>query len=712
MDGSLPAKTPSPREAASPAFARQRSLDDEVRFVKGVGEALAQVLAKLNIYTVFDLLMHLPRRYEDRTHFRTLSQVVPGEAVTVHGSIVAVDNVSPRPKMTITKVIIDDGTGTLELVWFNQPYLKDKFLKMRGQDIVAYGVVQQAPYHYQMQTPEWEPLTDSDPLAAHRIVPVYPLTEGLPQSRLRRIMYNALQTYEPVLVDCLPAELRRRLNLMPFAEAVRNAHFPESMEHLERARRRLIFEEFYLLQLHIAQRKIAETTGAPGIRFRIDKEVLWRKLHEIVPFDLTNAQRRVIEEIWSDMAREYPMNRLLQGDVGSGKTIVAAAAILACVENGYQAAVMVPTEILAEQHFIVLSRLFRKLGIIVDLAVGSLTQRGKKSVRERIATGITQVAVGTHALIQEGVEFRKLGLVIIDEQHRFGVLQRAALREKGENPDVLVMTATPIPRTLTMTLYGDLDLSIIDELPPGRRPVKTHRKRAHQRAQVYEAVRKLIQQGQQAYVVCPLITESEKLQVKAAEELAKHLQEEVFPELRVGLLHGQMKPMEKEEIMERFRAGEIDILVSTTVIEVGVDVPNASVMVIEDAERFGLAQLHQLRGRVGRGAHQSYCILISDSNGEDANRRLDVLVRTNDGFVIAEEDLRLRGPGEIYGTRQSGVPSLRVADILRDAELLELARQEAFNTVRADPELKQPQHRLLQSAMQRNMPRAVLATVS
>jgi ATP-dependent DNA helicase RecG len=499
---------------------------------------------------------------------------------------------------------------------------------------------------------------------------------------------------------------------MPFAEAVRNAHFPESMEHLERARRRLIFEEFYLLQLHIAQRKMAETTGAPGIRFRIDKEVLWRKLHEIVPFDLTGAQRRVIEEIWSDMAREYPMNRLLQGDVGSGKTIVAAAAILACVENGYQAAVMVPTEILAEQHFIVLSRLFRKLGIIVDLAVGSLTQRGKKSVRERIATGITQVAVGTHALIQEGLEFRKLGLVIIDEQHRFGVLQRAALREKGENPDVLVMTATPIPRTLTMTLYGDLDLSIIDELPPGRRPVKTHRKRAHQRAQVYEAVRQLIQQGQQAYVVCPLITESEKLQVKAAEELAKHLQEEVFPKLRVGLLHGQMKPMEKEEIMERFRAGEIDILVSTTVIEVGVDVPNASVMVIEDAERFGLAQLHQLRGRVGRGAHQSYCILISDSSGEDANRRLDVLVRTNDGFVIAEEDLRLRGPGEIYGTRQSGVPSLRVADILRDAELLELARQEAFNTVRADPELQQPQHRLLQSAMQRNMPRAVLATVS
>jgi ATP-dependent DNA helicase RecG len=712
MDGSVSSKTSSPRAAATPAFVRQRSLDDEVRFVKGVGEAVAQVLAKLNIYTVFDLLMHLPRRYEDRTHFRTLSQVVPGEAVTVHGSIVAVDNVSPRPKMTITKVIIDDGTGTLELVWFNQPYLKDRFLEMRGQDIVAYGVVQQAPYHYQMQTPEWEPLTDSDPLAAHRIVPVYPLTEGLPQSRLRRIMYNALQTYEPVLVDCLPPNLRRRLNLMPFAEAVRNAHFPESLEHLERARRRLIFEEFYLLQLHIAQRKMAETTGAPGIRFRIDKEVLWRKLHEIVPFDLTGAQRRVIEEIWSDMAREYPMNRLLQGDVGSGKTIVAAAAILACVENGYQAAVMVPTEILAEQHFIVLSRLFRKLGIIVDLAVGSLTQRGKKSVRERIATGITQVAVGTHALIQEGLEFRKLGLVIIDEQHRFGVLQRAALREKGENPDVLVMTATPIPRTLTMTLYGDLDLSIIDELPPGRRPVKTHRKRAHQRAQVYEAVRQLIQQGQQAYVVCPLITESEKLQVKAAEELAKHLQEEVFPKLRVGLLHGQMKPMEKEEIMERFRAGEIDILVSTTVIEVGVDVPNASVMVIEDAERFGLAQLHQLRGRVGRGAHQSYCILISDSNGEDANRRLDVLVRTNDGFVIAEEDLRLRGPGEIYGTRQSGVPSLRVADILRDAELLELARQEAFNTVRADPELQQPQHRLLQSAMQRNMPRAVLATVS
>lgn len=694
------------------AAARSKSLDDEVRFVKGVGATLAQVLAKLDIYTVFDLLMHLPRRYEDRTHFRTLAQVVPGEAVTVHGTIRMVDNVQPRPKMTLTKVIIDDGTGTLELVWFNQPYLKEKFLKMRGQAIVAYGVVQDAPYHYQMQTPEWEPLTESDSLAAHRIVPIYPLTEGLAQSRIRRIMYNALQTYESALIDCLPPDLRRRLNLMPFAEAVRNAHFPDSMEHLEQARRRLIFEEFYLLQLHLAQRRYAETVGSPGIRFHIDKETLWRKLQEIVPFEFTRAQRRVIEEIWNDMAREYPMNRLLQGDVGSGKTIVAGAAILACVENGYQAAVMVPTEILAEQHFIVLSRLFRRLGIIVDLAVGSLTQRGKRSVRERIATGITQVAVGTHALIQEGIEFRKLGLVIIDEQHRFGVLQRAALRQKGENPDVLVMTATPIPRTLTMTLYGDLDLSIIDELPPGRRPVKTHRKRSHQRSQVYEAIRQLVRQGQQAYVVCPLITESEKMQAKAAENLAKHLQEEVFPELRVGLLHGQMKPTEKEEIMEWFRSGEIDILVSTTVIEVGVDVPNATVMLIEDAERFGLAQLHQLRGRVGRGQHQSYCILMSDSNGEDANRRLEVLVRTNDGFVIAEEDLRLRGPGEIYGTKQSGVPSLRVADILRDAELLELARQEAFRTIQTDPQLQHPQHRLLPSAMKRNMPRAVLATVS
>jgi ATP-dependent DNA helicase RecG len=625
-----------------------------------------------------------------------------------------VDNLKVRQNMTLTKAYIDDGSGAIELVWYNQPYMKDVLLRVRHRRLVVYGVVKESGWGLQIETPEWEDIGDEEEmdtlLHANRVVPIYPLTEGLGQKRMRQIMYNAIQ-HAHLLPEVLPRTLRDRLQLMPIHEAIQQVHFPDSMEHIEPARQRLVFEEFFLMQLGIGMQR-QQLMQERGIAMQIDAERLMQRLRQLAPFELTNAQKRVIQEIWADMARPHPMNRLLQGDVGSGKTIVAAAAIMAAVDNQYQAAIMAPTEILAEQHYLVLHRLFQPLGITVELLVGRLTPRQRRQARERIATGRGMVAVGTHALIQEGVEFARLGLAIIDEQHRFGVLQRAALRDKGIMPHVLVMTATPIPRTLTLTLYGELDVSILDEMPPGRKPVKTHWKLPEERLKVYAGVRKLVEQGRQAYIICPLIDESDKLQVRAAEQMAEHLRKDVFPDLRVGLLHGRMKPAEKEAVMEAFRAGELDILVSTTVIEVGVDVPNAAVMVVEDADRFGLAQLHQLRGRVGRSEHQSFCVLIANPKSEEGQRRLEVLTRTNNGFLIAEEDLRLRGPGEIYGTRQSGMPSFRVADLVKDMRLLEVARQEAFRLLEQDPDLTRPEHQPLREAVMRARHRFAIATVS
>jgi ATP-dependent DNA helicase RecG len=694
-------------------MAARYTLETEVQYVKGVGTKLAQVLSKLNLYTLGDLLFHLPRRYEDRRQFRKIAHARPGDAVTVSGKLVTVDNVKVR-SLTLTKAYLDDGSGVLELVWYNQPYMKDTLNKLRNSQIVAYGVVKESPYGLQMETPEWEDLPDgADPdslLSVNRIVPIYPLTEGIRQKRMRQIIWNAVQ-YAHLAPEILPRSVRERLGLMPIQQAIAQIHFPDSEQAIDPARQRLVFEEFFLMQLGVGLQR-QRTRQERGIAMRIDADRLNEMLHRIVPFELTNAQKRVIREIWSDMAQPHPMNRLLQGDVGSGKTIVAAAAILAAVDNQYQAAMMAPTEILAEQHYINLHRLFQPLGISVELLVGRLSNKQRQQARERIATGRGMVAVGTHALIQEGVEFARLGLAIIDEQHRFGVLQRAALRDKGVMPHVLVMTATPIPRTLTLTLYGELDVSIIDELPPGRKPVRTHWKTPEERLKVYAGVRKLIQEGRQAYVICPLIDESDKLQVRAAEAMAEHLQKDVFPDLHVGLLHGRMKPAEKEAVMDAFRAGELQILVSTTVIEVGVDVPNAAAIVIEDADRFGLAQLHQLRGRVGRSEHQSYCVLIANPKSDDGQRRMDIMTRTNNGFLIAEEDLRIRGPGEIYGTRQSGMPSFRVADLVKDMRLLEVTRQEAFHLLEHDPDLSRPEHAALREAVERFRHRFAIATVS
>lgn len=667
-----------------------RSLDTEVKFVKGVGPRVMGILKKLNITTAKDLLYHFPRRYEDRTHFARIASLEHGETATICGVVLTADNVKTRGRLVLTKVVVDDGSGCIVLTWFNQQYRKEQFNKLRGREVVAYGTAQIGRWGVEIGSPEIEVCSDeTDSLSSLRIVPIYPLTEGIFQVHLRKIISGAVELYTELLEETLPEEFLDRLDLVDIRTAIRNIHFPESQESLLAARKRLVFEELFVLQLALAMRKRGIEAPGQGVAFNIPPD-LDAQLKELLPFELTGAQKRVIGEIARDMSRPMCMNRLLQGDVGSGKTAVALAAMMIAVKNGYQAAMMAPTEILAEQHYLGISNLLGDhdlMGIRVDLLTGSLKSKNRRDITERVASGQTQIVIGTHALIQENVEFRNLGLVIIDEQHRFGVMQRAALTEKGLKPDVLVMTATPIPRTLTLTVYGDLDVSIIDELPPGRKPVKTHWKQVTERRKVYAGVRSLIEQGRQAYVVCPLIEESEKLQVQAAAELAEHLQAEIFPDLKIGLLHGGMKSDEKDTVMSAFRAGQIHILVSTTVIEVGVDVRNATVMVIEDAHRFGLAQLHQLRGRVGRGDEQSYCVMICEGNNQDSITRMTTMASTNDGFVIAEEDLKLRGPGEFYGTKQSGMPELTIADIFRDIPILEIARKEAFAIIEKDPGL-------------------------
>jgi ATP-dependent DNA helicase RecG len=672
--------------------------------LKGVGPQAAALLGKLGLNTVGDLLRHIPRRWEDRTRFRRVAEVQNGEFVTVCGLVIAANTTYPKPRLQITKVLLDDGGSALTLIWFNQPYLEKTFkgLAAARKPVVVYGQARRVGWSLEIQTPEWEALgEDGDTLSANRIVPIYPATEGVRQGRLRRMIHALLQTYVPLVEETLPPDVILRHRLLSAQEAVRNVHFPDSLEYLAEARRRLIFEEFFTLQTLLALRRRAHSQEAQGIRFEVSLERLRADMAEIVPFELTGAQQRTIAEIAADLGSGRAMNRLLQGDVGSGKTVVALAAMLMAVESGCQAALMAPTEILAQQHAIVLRRLLEPVGMAVELSLGSQTVKEKAGVRDRLRSGQSRLVVGTHALIQEGVEFARLGLVIVDEQHRFGVLQRQALRKKGDHPHILVMTATPIPRTLTLTLYGDLDVSLLDELPPGRKPITTHWKPQDKRTLVYAGAQRLLAEGRQVYVVCPLIEESEKLQARSATQLSEHIATNVFPQYRVGLLHGQMKPEEKDSVMARFKAHELDVLVATTVIEVGIDVPNACVIIIEDADRFGLAQLHQLRGRVGRGEHPSFCILMADPKTEDGRARLEALTETRDGFKIAEEDLRLRGPGEFYGTRQSGMPELYIADIVRDMDILMETRETAFQLVEADPTLSRLEHQPLRRALER-----------
>jgi ATP-dependent DNA helicase RecG len=665
----------------------------------GIGPQRAKLLAKLDLVTIEDALVrHLPLRHEDRSQVIPLGRITVGEARTCAGTIAGISP-PPRGRGRMPLVVtIRDASGFLNCAWFNQPYLARVF--KRGQRLIVHGKVQ--PYGrgpLQMLVKDFEVVEDGEdePLHAGRLVPVYPLTEGLTQRPLRRLMKGLVDGWADRLEDLLPNRVRAARGLVSLPQAIAAAHFPEDETEQAAARRRLVFDDFFLLEIGLAIRRQREGRRR-GLAMNPGGSLV-RRLRASLPYSLTAAQERVWSEIRADMAEPYPMSRLLQGDVGSGKTVVAALAALTAIEAGYQAAIMAPTEILAEQHLMTLGRLLEPLGVRAVLLTSAVKGKARVEAAAAVESGEAGCVIGTHALVQGAVAFKRLGLAVIDEQHRFGVAHRAALRGKGESPDVLVMTATPIPRTLALTLYGDLDVSVLDELPPGRRPIATFARTGSKRRQIYDFLRAQIGEGRQVYVVYPLVEESEDSDLRAATEMAERLQRETFPDRRVGLLHGRLGFADKERVMREFKDGVLDILVSTTVIEVGIDVPNASVMLIEHAERFGLSQLHQLRGRVGRGPWKSYCILLAGSPSEEGRRRIEAMTSTNDGFRIAEVDLELRGPGDFFGTRQSGLPEFRVADLLRDGAMLEEARREAFALVETDPKLLAPEHRGLRAGL-------------
>ncbi len=658
-------------------------LDTPIQYVKGIGPKRAVLFKRLGIETLNDLIYFIPKRYEDRSNLKPINSLESDTYQTILCYVVDIQEERIRNNLTLVKARVRDSTGEAIAIWFNQTYLKN--ILKKGTKLYLYGNITRRFGRIEIQNPDYEIADSDETIHTGRIIPIYPLTEGLSQKIVRNIIWNTLNQYLDELEEFLPVEILDKYGFPDIKSAIQEVHFPNSEESLRKAKERLTFEEFFLLQLAILRRRMALLEeNAPVIKISRDIE---EKFFKSLPFELTNAQKRVIEDIKRDIASGKSMQRLLQGDVGSGKTVVAAYFLYVVACNGYQSAIMAPTEILAQQHYDRIGPLLSNLGLETALLIGSTKEKEKQEIKEKLALGELPVVIGTHALIQEDIEFKNLVGIVIDEQHRFGVMQRMALRNKGLSPHFLVMSATPIPRTLALTLYGDLDISVIDELPSGRLPVATYWASGEQRAQVYNMVRKIVRSGQQAYIVCPLIEESEKLEAESAVALAKKMQEDVFPEFKVGLLHGKMSISEKEEVMNRFRNGEINILVSTTVIEVGVDVPNATVMVIENAERFGLSQLHQLRGRVGRGNLKSYCILISDLNTEEARERIKIMTKTQNGFEIAEADLRLRGPGELNGTRQHGIPDFKVGNIIRDARILELAREEALKLLKKDPTL-------------------------
>lgn len=685
-----------------------QKLSQPVQYLKGVGPKIADLLGKKNISTIEDLLFFLPRRYEDRRAIKTIAKLQLGARETFIGTVLSAE-IRKYRRVRAFEIRAADESGMIKAVWFHGAYTYLKAVFTVGRRFIFTGDVKGSPLLKEMIHPDYEPIDEDDAdsglLDFRRIVPVYSETEGLHQKKIRRIVRQALDSFGNHLVSPVPESICNRLGLPPVAEALERAHFPSHDENIDTcnnmasaAFRRLVFDDFFYFELGMALRK-KSTVLEQGISFRPGGKLLNIFLSSL-PFKLTGAQLRVMGQIQADMGRPFQMNRLLQGDVGSGKTVVSLAAMITACENGYQAAIMAPTEILANQHYRQVEKCADFLGLKATLVAGTRKDNEKKDVEAQIAGGDIDMIVGTHALVQEQMKFRRLGLVVIDEQHRFGVVQRAKLREKGANPDVLFMTATPIPRTLAMTVYADLDLSVIDEPPPGKKPIRTKVFFEKERDRVYEIIRREVGKGGQAFIVYPLVEESETLDLKDATNMAGHLQKDIFPELKVGLVHGRMKGEEKDSIMSGFKAKDINILVSTTVIEVGIDIPEASLMVIEHAERFGLSQLHQLRGRVGRGEKASYCILMTGHRKtESATRRLKVMEQTNDGFRIAEEDLNIRGPGEFMGTRQSGLPDFRVANILRDGRLLDDARREAFALVEKDPDLIEPRHALLKEVL-------------
>ena len=711
-------------------------LSQPLQYLKGIGPRRAEMLREeLSIQTVGELLAYYPRDYIDRSKMVEIYRVgrrEDDEPETIQGKVVNHTSSPTAKGKRIGKISIYDGTGVALLVNFGRRIGIMKALLPVDTEVVVSGKFARRYNEIQATDYEFELFEEDNLIHTNRIVPKYPLTAKLTAKMLRAWMRTALEAHGQQIPEILPLTLRQRQRLIDRQSAINEIHFPTSEAHREAAQKRLAFEEFFLLSVGMEMKK-ERRISEDGIAFRVGMEKsetspsLLRDFLASLPYQLTGAQKRVFAEIQDDMRQKTVMNRLIQGDVGSGKTVVAAMALLCAIENGYQGALMVPTEILAEQHYYNLSEMLENLrkdlgqtgegNINVVLLKSDLPKVEREEALAAIADGTADLIVGTQALIQEGVDFHKLGLVIIDEQHRFGVMQRATLRNKAQSanetqqqdavappaPDVLVMTATPIPRTLALTLYGDLNVSVIDEMPPGRQTIKTYWIREKEREELYSTVRKEIQRGRQAYIVYPLVEESEKLEeLKAATEMAAHLQSEVFPDLRLGLLHGQMKSIEKQEVMTNFKDRHIDVLVSTTVIEVGIDVPNATLMVIENAERFGLSQLHQLRGRVGRGAHQSACYLVASPRGDDSFQRIQAMIRTNNGFRIAEADLNIRGPGEFFGTRQSGIPNFKIANIIHDATLLEAAKKEAESLIKTDPALSAPVHQLLKRMLQKH----------
>ena len=696
---------PSKSEISNAPELTKSAKDTDVMYMKGVGPKIAYKLNKLGIYTVQDLMLYFPKKHIDYSSRTLIRDLKEGETTTVFGYIKSVSAFNTQKKLSVVKVTVADESGRLDLSFFQAKSNRFMLERTKSQfpinaGIMLSGKVKRNNYDgkltfdkptYSIMTGEFLEDKNSN-LNIARIVPIYTVCEDLSIKVLRRAIFNAIQKYKDEIENVIPDFMREKIGLLDKKTAVEQIHFPESQELLEQARFSLIFEELFLIQLKMVRIREQNSHNHSALALKIKEKGLVKEFIDNLPFELTGAQKKAVNEILNDLNSDVPMARLLQGDVGSGKTVVGTIMLLAGVENGYQGALMAPTEILAQQHYNNLQQWLSPMGISVGLFLGSQGKKIREKFRTDLRNGQMNIAVGTHALIQEDVDFNNLGAIVVDEQHRFGVKQRNVLKKKSQNPQILTMTATPIPRTLALTVHGDLDLTIIDELPKGRKPIKTSLVTSHRG--VYELIQSEIDAGRQAYVVYPLIEESETLSAKAATIEAERLQKEVFPQYKIGLLHGKLKNDEKEQVMKDFKDKKYDILVSTTVVEVGVDVPNATVMLIENAERFGLSQLHQLRGRVGRNSLQSYCILHTSTKSQETRERLNIMTQTNDGFVIAEKDLQLRGPGEFLGTRQSGLPDLIISDIVRDAKILEMARNEAIDFVKTNkiedyPKLKE-----------------------
>jgi ATP-dependent DNA helicase RecG len=686
-----------------------QSLDASITTIKGISAGFAAKFGKLGVKSIRDLLYFFPGRHADYSQMKTVSQLREGQEETIVANVWEAKITMPGGRRS-TEAIVGDETGNVRVMWFSNPWLAKTL--QPNMKIVLSGKVKLFNGRFVFESPEWEPLEEGDLIHTGRLVPVYPLTEGLHQRQTRKMIKGIVDLWADRVPDFLPSDIKGRCQLIALPQALAQAHYPDNIDLKDKARVRLAFDELFLLQLGVLSKKRNWQESQPGTPIKINQKILDSFLQSL-PFKLTAAQQKVLNEILGDMQKNVAMSRLLQGEVGSGKTVVATGALLTAVADGYQTALMAPTEILAQQHFATIHKLLSAVGhlqeerdhlyvysgilpgpVTIALLIGAMTAKNKREIHQLILNGDIDIVIGTHAIIQKDVEFKKLGFIVVDEQHRFGVAQRSTLRQKGTNPHVLAMTATPIPRTLALTIYGDLDLSVIDELPPGRQLIKTKWLQPDQRESAYRFIRKEIAAGHQAFILCPLIEESETVQARAAVAEYEYLSQNIFPNLRMGLLHGRMAAKDKEKVMQQIHDKELDILVSTPVIEVGIDVPNATVMMVESADRFGLSQLHQFRGRVGRGPDQSYCILLSQNPSDVGQQRLSVIETVHNGFRLAEEDLRLRGPGEFFGTRQSGLPDLRMAK-LSDVALLELARKEAERLFAKDRHLQNPENALL-----------------